>query len=96
MPKIDIGRRLIGDDEPTYFVADIAANHDGDLERAKMLIRLAAEAGADATKFQNFRAPKIVSAHGFASLKGKFSHQSQWKKSVYEVYQARDPSVGVD
>jgi sialic acid synthase SpsE len=88
MPKLNFGHRRVGDDEPTYFIADIAANHDGDLERAKMLIRLAAEAGADAAKFQNFRAAKIVSAHGFASLKGKFSHQSQWKKSVYEVYQA--------
>lgn len=86
MPRLDFGRRWVGDDEPTYFIADIAANHDGDLERAGMLIRLAAYAGANAAKFQNFRAPKIVSEHGFESLKGKFSHQSHWKKSVYEVY----------
>ena len=46
----------IGLNHPTYFIADIAANHDGDLERAKELIRLAKEAGADAAKFQNFRA----------------------------------------
>jgi sialic acid synthase SpsE len=87
MPKIEIGRRQIGDGEATYFVADISANHDGDLERARMLIHLAADSGADAAKFQNFRAPKIVSEHGFASMEGQLSHQAKWKKSVYEIYQ---------
>jgi sialic acid synthase SpsE len=87
MTKIQIGERWIGEDEPTYFIADISANHDGELERAKMLIHLAAEAGADAAKFQNFSAPKIVSQHGFEALGGQLSHQSTWEKSVYEVYQ---------
>ena len=45
---LKIADRLIGDAHPTYFVADIAANHDGSLERAMLLIRLAKEAGADA------------------------------------------------
>ena len=45
---IKIGSHLIGEQHPTYFIADIAANHDGDLERAKTLIRLAKQAGADA------------------------------------------------
>ncbi len=84
--RISIGNRIISLAHPTYFVADISANHDGDLERAKALIRLAHEAGADAAKFQNFTAPKIVSAEGFAALGGQLSHQSRWKKSVFEVY----------
>ena len=85
-PEITIADRKIGLNHPTYFIADIAANHDGDLARAKELIHLAAEAGADAAKFQNFRAPKIVSDYGFKSLGGQLSHQAAWKKSVYEVY----------
>ena len=85
--RIDIGRHCIGFDEPTYFVADIAANHDGDLSRAKELIHLCAEAGAQAAKFQNFLARTIVSDHGFRTLAGKQSHQAKWKKSVFEVYQ---------
>lgn len=85
--KIQIGNRMIGQDEPVYFIADIAANHDGDLERAKLLIRLAKQAGADAAKFQNFKAAKIVSDYGFKNLGGQQSHQSKWKKSVFEVYQ---------
>jgi N-acetylneuraminate synthase len=85
--EIKIGKHRIGENHPTYFIADIAANHDGDLERAKMLIHLAAEAGANAAKFQNFRAPKIVSDYGFRSMGEQVSHQASWQKSVFEVYQ---------
>jgi len=84
--EIQIGSHIIAENQPTYFIADISANHDGDLERAKLLIRLAKEAGADAAKFQNFRAPQIVSDYGFKSLGGQISHQATWKKSVFEVY----------
>ena len=58
--EIKIGSRVVGAEHPTYFIADIAANHDGSLERACALIRLAKEDGADAAKVQNFRAAKIV------------------------------------
>ena len=85
---IKIGERLIGPHHPTYFIADIAANHDGDLERAKTLIRLARQAGADAAKFQNFDAPKIVSDYGFSHMNSQVSHQAAWKRSVVEVYRA--------
>ena len=94
MKKIRVGKRLIGAGEPLYFVADIGANHDGDLNRAFKLIDLAKEAGADAAKFQNFKATKIVSRKGFNSLGTKLSHQSNWKKSVYEVYE--DASLPYD
>jgi sialic acid synthase SpsE len=86
MKSLKLGKKIVGGEHPTYFVADISANHDGDLERAKGLIRLCAESGADAAKFQNFRAAKIVSDHGFKNLGGQLSHQSKWKKSVFEVY----------
>ena len=33
--KITIGEKKISIDSPTYFIADIASNHDGDLSRAK-------------------------------------------------------------
>ncbi len=88
---IQIGHHQVGGDNPTYFIADIAANHDGDLDRAKLLIRLCAEAGADAAKFQNFRASTIVSDYGFTALGGHQSHQAAWKKSVYDMY--RDASL---
>ena len=65
MASFKLGTKTIGLEQPTYFVADISANHDGSLERAKLLIKLCADAGADAAKFQNFRAAKIVSARVF-------------------------------
>ena len=93
-PKFQIGDKSIGGKSPTYFIADIAANHDGDLERAKTLIYLCAEAGADAAKFQHFTADTIVSDRGFRALSGGQSHQSSWKKPVFEVY--KDASVSLD
>ena len=53
-----IGARSISIKDPTYFVADIAANHDGELTRAKDLIYRAKEAGADCAKFQHFLSDK--------------------------------------
>jgi len=73
-------------DSPTYFIADIAANHDGSLDRALKLIKLAAEAGANAAKFQNFKAETIVSGKGFNDLGQKLTHQATWKKDVFQVY----------
>ena len=84
--ELKIGNTLIGDNHPTWFIADIAANHDGNLERAKHLIHLAHEAGADAAKFQNFRGPEIVSDYGFSHMNAQVSHQAKWKKSVTQVY----------
>ena len=91
--EIEIGKRKIGNDNPPYFIADIAANHDGDINRAYKLIELAKEAGADAVKFQNFKAEKIVSDEGFKSF-GQLSHQKNWQKSVFETYQ--DASIPLD
>lgn len=85
-----IGSREITKNSKPYFIADIAANHDGELERAFHLIELAKEAGADVAKFQNFKAETIVSRNGFDSV-AQMSHQASWKKSVYEVYE--DASV---
>tara|TARA_B100000575_G_scaffold153359_1_gene122332 strand:- start:461 stop:1528 length:1068 start_codon:yes stop_codon:yes gene_type:complete len=91
---LKIGNRKINKNSPTYFIADIGANHDGSLERAKRLIQMCAEAGADAAKFQHFKAETIVSDNGFRNLDKKYlSHQSGWTKSVFEVYQ--DASIDI-
>lgn len=87
---IRIGDTVLSNNGKPYFIADIAANHDGDLERAYKLIELAKEAGADVAKFQNFKAHMIVSKNGFDQMP-KQTHQSAWTKSVYEVYE--DASV---
>ena len=94
MTSFNIGKHLIGSKAPLYFIADIAANHDGDINRAYKLIELAKESGAHAAKFQNFVAAKIVSKRGFEELDGRLSHQSKWKKSVYDTYE--NASVSYD
>tara|TARA_B100000965_G_C19556000_1_gene742215 strand:+ start:114 stop:1178 length:1065 start_codon:yes stop_codon:yes gene_type:complete len=83
--KIKINKSNIGLNSKTYFIADIGANHDGKLSRAKKLIKLAAQAGANAAKFQHFKAETIVNKKQFEKQK-KTAHQSKWKSGVYEVY----------
>lgn len=81
---IKIGSKIISSKSPAYIIAEVGSNFDGDLHRAKYLAKLAKDAGADAYKIQNFLAPKIVSPHGFKSLKIAF--QSKWKQPVVEIY----------
>jgi N-acetylneuraminate synthase len=92
--KFMIDESPVGEGHPTYFIADIAANHDGDLNRAIDLIYKCKESGASAAKFQHFKAEKIVSKVGFKSLGEQKSHQSKWKKSVFEVY--KEASVDLE
>ena len=66
--------------DKVYFIADIGANHDGSIDRARELINQAAYAGANAVKFQHFTASTIASDKGFKDLTDIKSHQSKWKK----------------
>lgn len=52
MDKVRIGDRLVGPGEPTFIVAEIGINHNGDVRIAKQLIDIAVDAGVDAVKFQ--------------------------------------------
>lgn len=54
IPPIKLKEKCLGTGFPVYIIAEIGSNHDGDLNRAKDLIRLAKKAGADAAKFQSF------------------------------------------
>lgn len=58
--KIRIEEKGIGAGEPTFIIAEIDSNHDGKLDQAKQLIDEAARIGADAVKFQSFRADHLV------------------------------------
>ena len=86
--SIKIGNKKIGVNEPVYFIADIASNHGGDLEKAKELIYACAESRVDAVKMQNFSAQTIVSDYGFKNLSDVKTHQTNWKNSVFNSYKA--------
>ncbi len=54
--EIKIGNKTIGLNHPTYIIAEIGANFDGSIEKAKKLVDAAKECGADCAKFQTFTA----------------------------------------
>ena len=59
--SIKLGKRLINNNSKPYIIAEIGVNHEGSIERAKHLIDLAKEGGADAAKFQSYKADTIAS-----------------------------------
>ncbi len=86
MKEIKLGETRVGLAHKPYFIADLAANHDGELSRAKDLVWIAKEAGADCAKFQHFLADKIVNDVEFSKINSLQTHQSDWKSSVSEIY----------
>lgn len=85
MPKaFKIGNSVVGESK-TYVIAEAGSNHNGDLSLAKALIEEAAKAGADAVKFQAFKASHHYSKHtpNFTYL-DKIENQ----KSTYELIRA--------
>lgn len=53
--------RELGADRPPYVIAEIGANHNGDMDLCRRLIDAAADAGADAVKFQSWSASSLIS-----------------------------------
>jgi N,N'-diacetyllegionaminate synthase len=75
--EISIGGRRVGPGCPVYFIAEAGSNHDGRLDQAKRLIDVAVDAGADAVKFQAFKA---------ATLYPKRAGQSEYLKDPRSIY----------
>jgi N-acetylneuraminate synthase len=86
--SLRIGTHEISLDAPAYFIADIAANHDGDLGRAKELIWKSKEAGADCAKFQHFLADRIVSKVKRVRFRTRRSGKNPSPKSTTNIIRA--------
>lgn len=82
---IKIGDKLVGAGQPVYFIADIGANFDNDIEKAKKLAQAAKDAGADCVKIQSFLADKIVSGPSFSKMQLKGVHGT-WGKPIDDVF----------
>lgn len=82
--KITIGNHAIGDGEPVYLIGEIGLNHNGDVEIAKKLMDVAAEAGAQAVKFQK-RTPEIATPEHMKSM----PRETPWGTMTYLEYRYR-------
>ncbi len=77
---------LIGQGHPSFIIAEIGINHNGDLDRAKQLITAARKAGANAVKFQSFKAEKMCDMH--LNEKKDVEGITGGTKSSYDMYKA--------
>lgn len=80
-----IGNRIIGDNNPTYIIAEMSGNHAGSIENAKNIIRKAKEAGADCIKIQTYTADTLTidCNKSFFTIKG-----SAWDgRNLYNLYE---------
>jgi len=62
MREVEIGGRRVGAGNPVFIIAEAGVNHNGKLDLAKRLVDVAVDAGADAVKFQTFKAEKVMTA----------------------------------
>ncbi|UQA58061.1 GNAT family N-acetyltransferase [Polyangium aurulentum] len=83
-PEIRIGDRRVGQGAPCFVIAEAGSNHNGSLEQAYRLIDLAAEAGADAVKFQIFRAAAL-----YPPTAGKSDYLGD-ERNIFDIIRAME------
>lgn len=82
--SVNVGENVIGEDSPVYVIAEIGLNHNGDVELAKQLIDVAADAGAQAVKFQK-RTPAIATPQHMKDV----PRETPWGTMTYLDYRYR-------
>lgn len=84
MADFYIGDRPVGPDEPTFVIAEAGSNHNGELDLAKELVDAAVDAGADAVKFQTFRAEDL-----YVQDSGEAEYLDD-DRSLYEIIESME------
>ena len=82
--RIKVGSRWVGAGEPCYVIAEAGSNHNGNLGQALAMIDVAREAGADAVKFQGFRARTL-----YPETAGKSAYLKD-ERAIYDIIQAME------
>jgi N,N'-diacetyllegionaminate synthase len=80
-PEIVLGGKSVGVSSRVFVIAEIGINHDGSREQALKLIDAAADCGADAVKFQTFRADRLMVPSG-----RRLAQQGQCEESAYQMF----------
>jgi len=80
MQTVLIENKSIGPNSPAFIIAEIGVNHEGNINNAKTLIELAARAGADAVKFQIYKAEELSTKDSPAYWKGGLSQYESFKE----------------
>jgi len=103
--KIIVNKKKIGADSPVFTIAEIGCNFEGVIGRAKEMIEVAAQAGADAVKFQSFIPKKLVSkyAEKFWEIEGcpgrnqleEFEQMPKLSFAEYKVLKEAADRLGV-
>lgn len=96
MPTVRIGNRSVGDGAPSYLIAEIGINHNGDLDIARKLISLAHAAGCDAVKFQKRTVDVVYTAaelaapreSPFGTTNGELKRGLEFDKKAYDAIDA--------
>jgi N-acetylneuraminate synthase len=101
MSTIQIGNRLVGDDQSCFIIAEIGINHNGDVDLAKRLISVALAAGCDAVKFQKRTVDVVYTAeelakpreNPFGPTNGDLKYGLEFEQEEYEEIDAFCRSV---
>ena len=88
--EINIDGKLIGENHPLFFIAEAGVNHNGSLKLGKQLIDCAADAGADAVKFQTFNTEEIITPNAPKSTYHIETTGDDSKQSWYELLKSQE------
>jgi N-acetylneuraminate synthase len=104
MPTCKLGNRVIGETNPTYIIAEIGINHNGDIDLAKQLIDAAIEAGCNAVKFQKRTIDVVYSGEElarprpspFGSTNGDLKRALEFGETEYDWISSYCRQRGID
>ena len=106
MPSIKLGKRVIDNYSRPYIIAEIGVNHEGSIETAKKLIELAKKGGADAAKFQSYKADSLASKKSPAywdineeptqSQNELFKKYDSFNEKEYKILSTHCNNLGID
>lgn len=88
--EFKIGDKLVGGDNPPYIIAEVGINHNGDVEIAKEMIKVAADAAVDAVKFQTFKTEEFLTDRTVP-----YTYRSQGKEvteSMFDMFKRTELS----